>query len=109
MEVPLEARVKLLMKDYAHFIDNPTLLTERLSLLVEMHGREVIRHWCAMAEKKEWYPLVGALLTQHYDPAYKRSSGVGLQQLNHAYVLKLTSLDSKSLSKAAEDLMNHER
>lgn len=109
IEVPQEARVKLLMEDYAHFLDNPTLLTERLLLLVEMHGREVTNRWCEMAQIGEWELLVGELLTQHYDPAYKRSSGIGFQQLEKAKMLKLASLDSDSLCKVAEDLIRNER
>ena len=109
IEVPLEARVNFLMEDYAHFLDNAALLTERLSLLVEMHGREVINRWCEMAKQGEWVPLVSELLTLHYDPAYKRSSGVGLQQLDKAKVLHLALLDSNSLSKLAEDLIRNER
>jgi len=109
IEVPQEARVKFLMDDYAHFLHNPVLLTERLSLLVEMHGREVINRWCEMASRGEWEQLVEELLTQHYDPAYKRSSGIGFQQLDKANVLRLPSLDSESLSKVAEDLIRNER
>ena len=109
IEVPQEARVKFLMDDYAHFLHNPALLTERLSLLVEMHGREIINRWCEMARQGEWEPLVEELLTQHYDPAYKRSSGIGFQQLDKASVLKLPSLDSESLCKVAEDLIRNER
>lgn len=109
IEVPQQARVKFLMEDYVHFIDNPALLTERLSQLVEMHGREATKRWCEMAKKGDWEPLVGELLTQHYDPAYKRSSGIGFQQLEKARVLKLSSLDSDSLRKVAEDLIRNER
>lgn len=109
IEVPQEARVKFLIEDYAHFLQNPTLLTERLSLMVDMHGREVTNRWCIMAQKGEWESLVGELLTQHYDPAYKRSSGIGFQQPNKGNVLKLISLDSKSLLKAAEGLICNER
>ena len=74
-----------------------------------MHGREVIKHWCEMASQQEWEPLVSELLTLHYDPAYKRSSGVGLQQLDKAQVLHLTSLDRNSINKVAEDLIRNER
>jgi len=109
IEVPQEGRVKLLMDDYAHFLHNPALLTERLSLLVEMHGREVINRWCEMTQQGEWELLVEELLTQHYDPAYKRSSGIGFQQLDKASVLRLPSLDSESLRKVAEDLIRNER
>lgn len=109
IEVPQEARIKFLMEDYAHFLQNPTLLTERLSLLVEMHGREITNRWCEMARQGEWETLVGELLTQHYDPAYKRSSGIGFQQMKQANVLQLTSLDCDSLHKVAEDLIRNER
>jgi len=109
IEVPQEARVKFLMDDYVHFLHNPVLLTERLSLLVEMHGREVINRWCEMTQQGEWELLVEELLTRHYDPAYKRSSGIGFQLLDKANVLRLPSLDSESLRKVAEDLIRNER
>jgi len=109
IEVPQDVRVKFLMEDYVHFLNDPSLLIERLSLLVEMHGREVIKHWCNIAQQGEWELLVDELLTQHYDPAYKRSSGIGFQQLDNAGVLKLTALDSDSLRKAAKDLIRNER
>ncbi len=109
IEVPLAARVSFLMQDYAHFLNDASLLTERLLLLVEIHGREVIKRWCEMAQQHDWEPLVSELLTKHYDPAYKRSSGVGLQQLDKAQVQHITSLDNSSLSKVAADLIGNER
>lgn len=109
IEVPLAARVSFLMQDYAHFLNDASLLTERLSLLVEMHGREVIKRWCEMAQQHDWEPLVSELLTRHYDPAYKRSSGVGLQQLDKAQVLHIASLDNSSLNIVAADLIGNER
>ena len=109
IEVPQEARVELLMDDYAHFLGNPTLLVERLMRLMELHGRVVINRWCEMARHAEWRPLVEELLTQHYDPAYRRSSGASFRQQNNDNMLQLDSLDSDSLRKAAEDLILKER
>ncbi len=109
VQVPQDVRVKFLMADYAHFLDNPNLLIERLSWLVETHGRGVTDSWCELARKGEWESLVGELLMQHYDPAYKRSSGIGFQQPNEANVLKLSSLDGDGLRKVAEDLIRNER
>ncbi len=106
IEAPLEARVKFLLEDYAYFLDNPVLLTERLPLLVEIHGREVIGRWCEMAHQGKWESLVSELLTRHYDPAYKRSSVVGLDKSD---VLRLKALDNSSLHKVAEDLIRNER
>ena len=109
IEAPQEARVEFLMDDYAHFLGNPTLLAERLARLMELHGRGVINRWCEMARQGEWRPLVEELLTQHYDPAYRRSSGDSFRQLNNVNMLQLASLDSDSLRKAAEDLILKER
>lgn len=109
IEVPLLARVKFLMQDYAHFLNDPSLLTDRLPLLVELHGKEVTNRWCELAQNDEWETLVSELLTQHYDPAYKRSSGIGFQQMKKVDILKLTSLDSDSLLKTAKNLIRNER
>jgi tRNA 2-selenouridine synthase len=109
MQVPQPVRVKFLMQDYAHFIDNPNRLTERLSLLVEMHGHAVINRWCTLVQAGEWESLVDELLTLHYDPAYKRSSGMGLAQLKQAEVITLDVLDNESLRLAAENLIRNER
>lgn len=109
IEAPQSARVALLMEDYSHFLHNPALLAERLSLLVEMHGRVVTDRWCEMTRQNEWGPLVEELLTQHYDPAYHRSSGASFTQLNNAKVLRFDSLDGETLRKAAEDLISNER
>jgi len=109
IEAPQDARVDLLMDDYEHFLHNPTLLTERLSLLVNLHGRVVTNRWCEMAQQSLWRPLVDELLTQHYDPAYQRSSSASFPQLDNAKVLRFDSLDSETLRKAAEDLIRNER
>lgn len=109
IDVPQPARVKFLMQDYAHFLNNPNLLTERLPLLVALHGKEVTNRWCEMAQNSEWKALIGELLMLHYDPAYKRSSGIGFKQRESASILKLDSLDSDSLHKTAENLIRNER
>lgn len=109
IEATQEARISLLMHDYAHFMHNPLLLTDRISILIDMHGRSVISRWTEMIKKNEWALLVEALLSQHYDPAYKRSSERGFKQRAQAKLLKLDSLDAETLNKAAEHLIANER
>jgi tRNA 2-selenouridine synthase len=104
-----EARVELLMEEYEHFLRNPTLLAERLSFLLELHGRKVIDQWCEMANRGEWKPLVSDLLARHYDPAYLRSSDTSFEKLSAAEVLQLASLDTESLKRAATELIHKER
>ena len=109
IETTQSARIALLMEDYAHFLHDPSLLAERLSLLIALHGRVVINRWCEMTKQGEWGSLVEELLTQHYDPAYQRSSGASFKQLNNAKIQRFYSLDAEALRKAAEDLISNER
>ena len=73
LEVSLAARVALLIEDYAHFLDDPEAINERLAHLAELRGRETVTAWQALARQRAWTELVAALLEQHYDPAYLKS------------------------------------
>lgn len=105
IEAPQDARIELLFEDYAHFLRNPELLKQRLSLLLELHGHKTIEHWCQMAEQGEWQALVRELLSQHYDPAYRRSSDVSFAQLKSANVLHLPRLDKAATQEAAASIL----
>lgn len=109
LEVPQQARVEFLIKDYAHFLDNPDLLTQRLLLLVEMQGHTLIKDWCELAQLGKWELLVNELLSKHYDPAYRRTASVSPRNPNLIQVLKLASLNSINLKHAAKQLIEHER
>jgi tRNA 2-selenouridine synthase len=100
IEAPVAARVQLLMEDYAHFLDDPALLIERLTPLLPLHGRQVLDHWQLLAEQGDWAGLVEKLLVQHYDPAYRRSTATNFSRLAAATVLKLDSLDDAALRAA---------
>lgn len=73
IDAPLAARVQLLIEDYAHFLAMPDALNARLAHLAELRGNETIAAWQAQARAGAWPELVAALLTQHYDPAYRKS------------------------------------
>jgi tRNA 2-selenouridine synthase len=101
IEAPLAERVELLLEDYAHFLRDPAALQQRLELLLELHGRKVIEAWMALAAAGAWPELVRALLEQHYDPAYRKSSGVSFEQLDRAAVLPIERLDDAGIQVAA--------
>jgi len=109
IEVPNQVRIKFLMEDYAHFLQNPTLLIQRLSLLLELHGSETISRWYDMVQKEQWESLVGDLITTHYDPAYERSSLKRYEQSDRYELLKLNSLDKVTINKLAERLICNEK
>ncbi|MBI1175734.1 MAG: tRNA 2-selenouridine(34) synthase MnmH [Sideroxydans sp.] len=105
IEAPLHARVALLMEDYAHFLHDPGLLAQRLAPLAVLHGRKVISQWETLAEQGDWSTLVEELLTQHYDPAYRRSTQSNFARLQDAMLLQPHSLDEPALQKAAMPLL----
>lgn len=105
IEAPMHARVLLLMEDYAHFLRDPALLGQRLAPLVALHGHNVIEHWKELAAQGKWETLVEALLTEHYDPAYRRSTTANFPHLGEATVLRPAALDDAGLSIAALPLL----
>ncbi|HSN20416.1 MAG TPA: tRNA 2-selenouridine(34) synthase MnmH, partial [Usitatibacter sp.] len=73
LEAPEPSRVALLLEEYAHFIQRPGVLAEKLRCLEALHGAARIEAWIGQLERGEWRPLVSDLLASHYDPAYRRS------------------------------------
>lgn len=73
LEVPLAARVQLLIEDYAHYLDDASAINSQLSRLVALRGNDTVQAWHELANRQAWDELVAALLEQHYDPAYLRS------------------------------------
>jgi tRNA 2-selenouridine synthase len=105
IETTMPARVKLLMEDYAHFLEDTNLLKNALAPLLELHGHKVIDQWHQMALQGEWPALVTDLLARHYDPAYLRSTANNFPRLQSAQILQLSSLDEAALLIASQALL----
>lgn len=105
LDAGLEARAKLLLEDYDHFLRHPELLLEKLEQLAPLHSRQTLEHWWQLAEKKEWRQLVAELLEVHYDPAYHRSTHSHFVHFGQATEVELPQLDSMSLKRAARHLI----
>ncbi len=101
IEAALQARIELLLEDYAHFLSDPDLLGQRLALLTELHGHKIIAHWNVLAGAGLWSELVQELLERHYDPAYRRSSEISFEQLKRATLLSIDRLDPAGIDAAA--------
>ena len=104
LELSAESRVQLLMEDYAHFVEQPHLLSVQLDHLLTLHGREKIKRWHAMAESGELTNLVHELLTEHYDPAYLRSIQRNFLQLSSAQSIALENISTNAFLQAASTL-----
>src|SRR4029078_1316187 len=69
-----DARVALLMEDYAHLIARPEVLVAKLECLKDLHGAERIASWKSRVAHGEWGERVGDLLESHDDTHYRRSN-----------------------------------
>ncbi|MBL8328329.1 MAG: tRNA 2-selenouridine(34) synthase MnmH [Rubrivivax sp.] len=102
--LPLDARVELLLADYAHHVQDAEGLCERLQALRELRGATVIERWQSLARGGQWRSLVSELLADHYDPSYERSMARNFTQFAQARVLHLPDAQSVTLAQAAQAL-----
>ena len=105
LEAGEEARVALLMEEYAHFVANPEALREKLECLTPLHGAERIGAWTAQLRAGAWHPLVRDLLRDHYDPAYRRSLFRNYREAGEAQAIAVHAIDAASFRALARELM----
>ena len=105
LEASLDTRVALLLDAYRHFLADRDSLGRQLDCLVALHGRERIAAWKALAGRGAWPEFVAALLTEHYDPAYRRSSAQNFAGLADARAVKIGSAADAAFSAAARSLL----
>ncbi len=104
LETALDARVKLLLEDYRHFIDEPETLIAQLQVLHPFHGGERLKHWERLIRAAEFSTFVVELLALHYDPSYLRSLGKHYTRLNEAQQISLSDLSMDALMMVAKAL-----
>lgn len=97
-------RVRLLMEDYEHFTNSPDTLNTQLDCLAQLHGRDKIDSWHALASGGQMPVLVDELLASHYDPAYLRSIDRNFIQVGKAEVVELDDIGEADFMAAARRL-----
>ncbi|HRO60922.1 MAG TPA: tRNA 2-selenouridine(34) synthase MnmH [Burkholderiaceae bacterium] len=105
IEMKLEDRATLLLREYRHFTEQPAELFSRLERLVPLHGRRVVSVWRALAESDRWEEFVVALLEAHYDPAYDRSTTSNYAEIEHGRALEVAGIDEAHLQATARQLL----
>ena len=103
VEMPVAARVQLLMEDYAHFTREPAQLCERLDSLREVRGHAVVDEWQAAVRAGRLEDAVSRLLAEHYDPIYLRSMGRNYADFDHAPTLHIASGAQADMAAAAAE------
>jgi tRNA 2-selenouridine synthase len=105
VQMPDDARVQLLMQDYAELIAEPERLCALLQGLVELRGKDTVTRWQALARAGDWSSLLPALLHQHYDPLYLRSIDRHYAGYAEALTVELPDAGAASLRDAAQALV----
>ena len=105
LRLPREARIRLLVEEYEHFPRQPDTLIEQLKLLTALRGKETIASWHALIDAGNWQGLVGALLDEHYDPAYNKSLAHNYAATDQDRALALDDVGSEDFEQAAKTLL----
>jgi tRNA 2-selenouridine synthase len=105
IEMPLPARVALLLEDYAHFVADAASFCDRLAALRELRGAEVVTRWQATVREGGFAEVVRELLTEHYDPIYLRSMQRNFTAFAQARTLALADGDAATLAATARALV----
>ena len=105
VEMPDEARVRLLLEDYAFFADDLALFCRQLDALVELRGREVVNRWQALARSGRWAEAYADLMREHYDPTYLKSMQRNFAGFDSARRIELEDGSPATLTRAARALL----
>ncbi len=105
IDAPLTERVAFLIGEYGHFLGDPGDLKTKLDCLAGLHSKDTLARWMKQVEEKRWDELVGDLLANHYDPAYRRATLRNFAHLAEARVLRPLKLDFGSLERMAAQLV----
>ncbi len=104
LEAPLPERVRFLIGEYRHFLENPAALRERLQCLTSRYGRAVIGRWLAQTDSGAWDELVADLLATHYDPSYLRATTQNYLHYDEGRRLPLDRIDEAGIGQVAKSL-----
>jgi tRNA 2-selenouridine synthase len=99
---PTPARVAFLLTDYAHIVAEPARLDPLLDWVASRIGGDKLADWRMKVAAGDWPGFVTAVLEDHYDPAYDRSSVQ--RSRNRLGAFAVNTLDLKTIDSLAQEL-----
>jgi tRNA 2-selenouridine synthase len=102
---PLAARVAHLLERYDDIYRHPEVLARRMEYFVPLHGRKMVAQWREWIAQERWSELAQAMVSTHYDPAYRRGGDALYRRAGEAQVLELGSLDRDAIIRAAHAIL----
>jgi tRNA 2-selenouridine synthase len=105
VELADDARLELLLQDYAHFSHEAEAFCRLLDGLAALRGRATVAEWQTLAREGRWRELFARLMHEHYDPLYDRSLRGSWPSLAQASTLRLADAGPAALADAARRLL----
>lgn len=105
VELPDEARVKLLLEDYHFFVHDVDLFARQLDGLVELRGRATVERWKEEARAGRLAAVCEELMLTHYDPVYLKSMQRNFAGFESARIVQPNSGDPADLARVATELL----
>jgi len=106
VDLPLPARVSLLIEDYPHLVEDPVLFQKKLQALSPIRGQEMVNHWCTLISQGRIPEVVESLLINHYDPTYFSSMKKNFKQLPSALVHELKGHEIPHFQALSQTIMS---
>lgn len=103
IQLPIKARVRFLLQEYPHFMNNPDSLKAKLEKLRSRYGWEKISQWYQMIDSGKWETFVEDILLSHYDSTYKKSMQNKFSRVEK--VLSLSDLSDSSIENLLDYLV----
>lgn len=105
LDLPDDERVQLLLEDYDFFTRDPELFCRRLDALVQLRGREQVKHWQAEVHAGRIEGVVRELLVKHYDPGYASSTERNFSQFGSAKAIAPRDRTPEAMGELARELV----
>lgn len=109
VQLPDEARVALLLEDYAYFVNDSAHFVERLQALNDIRGKAVIERWSEWVQNGQTPAVVHELLRDHYDPVYRQSIDRNFVQYPQAQVFESKGHSPEAFEQMAQAILAAER
>ena len=104
VSLPLDERVKHIIRDYPNWIENKDQLKDILGKLVAVRGHETVNRWIEMVARDDWETFVRQMLVEHYDPTYTLSQKKNNVSQVDVPVVEMENLDVATLERVVDSL-----
>ena len=107
LNVPIDERIKFLLKEYRHLTRNSKLIQPFINGMKGKITNEKLSNWTKLIQKQDWKIFIKEILENHYDPKYSFSATKHMNKIKHKIdLIKLNKLSIDNVSKKILEYFN---